>query len=531
MNDNNNNGPQDNKNPDADKNWENELAERLARIKKDKISKAGQPSVDDQVNEALKLADAVAEEAASEGEEASEPVPVPEAPAPKPVHLKKTAHQAPIPPPVYPGNTPQQGYGQNVPPQGYQAPPQGYGQNVPPQGYQAPPQGYGQNVPPQRGQQSVPPQGYRQNVPPPGYQQNVPPQRGAAPQQHKKKKKKKKTFGQALRGLFPQKGDSILERIRKLIFLGSVSAIIVCGYMVSDYYLDLWMNRMKSQDIADIYHIYEPVYNTSEETQEMKRNKTYVLLDAAKKLLDINDEIVGFMTIEGTPIDIPVLQTKDNSKYLDLNFRGEESRAGALFLDWRNHFDHVDDQGHLIEDNSQNLVVYGHNMADESMFGSLKYYQRNADYYDQHPLIHFNSNYEYYTYKIFAFFLVDSEDESETKFDCWNRLDFNDATEFYDFVNEAKRRSIRLNDVDVKYGDQLLTLSTCNTVLGDQGRLIIMARQVRTFEDVENWTPTSWENPNIKYPSLYYTINPNASYDPNAEFIPYGPDEDDETEE
>ena len=346
----------------------------------------------------------------------------------------------------------------------------------------------------------------------------------------KKKKKKKKTLAQSIRGLFPEKDDSILERIRKLVFLGSIAAIVVCGYMVSDYYLDLWMNRRKSQDVADIYHIYEPVYNDTEETQEMKRNKTYVLLDAAKKLLDINDEIVGFMTIEGTPIDIPVMQTKDNSKYLNLNFRGEESRAGALFLDWRNHFDDVDDQGHLKEDNSDNLVVYGHNMADDSMFGSLKYYQRNADYYDQHPLIRFNSNYEYYTYKIFAFFIVDAEDESSTKYDCWNHLTFNTEEEFYDFVNEAKRRSIRLNDVDVKYGDQLLTLSTCNTLLGDRGRLIVMARQVRTFEDVENWAPESWENPNIKYPTMYYNSRPDEKYDPNAEFVPYEPDEDDAEE-
>ena len=471
--------------------WQTELAERLAKIKQEKDSKAASA-----VEEIIAEAEEAAEEAAKEAEEENEAEPapelIPEAEAPP---EEPTAETVPEDPPVTVKPVP---------------PPRPVRRTM-----KAAP------IPPSQTQAAPPFQAAETAAAP------EPPR----PSGKKKKKKKKKTLGQSIRGLFPQKGDSILERVRKLVFLGSVAAIVVCGYMVSDYYLDLWMNRRKSQDVADIYHIYEPVYNDTEETQEMKRNKTYVLLDAAKKLLDINDEIVGFMTIEGTPIDIPVMQTKDNSKYLDLNFRGEESRAGALFLDWRNHFDDVDDQGHLKEDNSGNLVVYGHNMADDSMFGSLKYYQRNADYYDQHPLIHFNSNYEYYTYKIFAFFIVDAEDESPTKYDCWNHLDFTSEEEFYDFVNEAKRHSIRLNDVDVKYGDQILTLSTCNTILGDRGRLIIMARQVRTFEDVENWAPKSWENPNIKYPTMYYNSRPDEKYDPDAEFVPYGPDEDDEAEE
>lgn len=353
------------------------------------------------------------------------------------------------------------------------------------------------------------------------------------PVKKKKKKKKKKTFKESFLGLFPQKGDSIGERIRKLVFLGSIVAIIVCGYMVSDYYLDLWNSKKINNQVMDMYWTYEDEDWTAPtadpETDEIDDRPVYHMLSGARKLLDINSEVVGVISIPDTFVNNPVMQASDNFKYLDVKINGDESRAGEIFLDYRNHFDDVDSEGHLKYPNSDNLVIYGHNMGDETMFGTLKYYQRNYDYYEKHPVIELNSNYGRYTYKIFSFFLLDSEDESDTKFDCWNRLNFEDEKDFYDFVNEAKRRTLRTNDVDVKYGDKLLTLSTCNTLLGDRGRLIILARLVRDGEDPLEGTQNSEANPNIKWPSLYYSYaDTSYRYDPNAEFVPYGPNESEE---
>lgn len=346
----------------------------------------------------------------------------------------------------------------------------------------------------------------------------------------KKKRKKKKTFGQRIRGFFPEKGDSILEIMRKIIFLISIVAIIVCGYLVGDYYLDLWRSRMQYNEIAGLYDTYEPIYTTltPDDKEEEKYDKYYTLLDGAKKLLDMNPDVIGYLRIpskDGKPIiELPVVQADDNYKYLDRNFKGDESRSGALFLDWRNHFDEVQEH-RLVEKNSDNLVVYGHNMADESMFGKLKYYERNEDYYENHPIIQFNSNYETYTFKIFSFFILDAKDESETKYDCWNQLSFDSEEDFYNFVNEAKRRTLRTNDVDVKYGDQILTLSTCHYLLQDRSRLIIMARSIRPGEELYAGTEKSKANTNIKWPSMYYNTKPNEKYDENAIFIPYGPEE------
>lgn len=353
-------------------------------------------------------------------------------------------------------------------------------------------------------------------------QRNIRPERNVP----KQNRKKKVSFKDKFLGLFPQKRDSALEKVRKVVFLGSICAIVVCGYMVGDYYIDLWKSKNLHDDIAEIYETYPLPERTNDNatSYEPDEERIYTLLDGAKKLLDRNSDVIGYITIPNTPVANPVMQSGDNNKYLDQNIDGDDSRAGELFLDYRNNFDRVVDS-RLSVPNSDNLVIYGHNMANDTMFGSLKYYQRNYNYYTDNPVIYLNSNYECYTYKIFSYFILDALDESETAYDCWNKFNFDNEEDFYNFVNEAKKRSLGLNDVDVKYGDKLLTLSTCNTVLGDRGRLIVMGRLLRDGEDVRTGTDKNTQNANVKWPSIYYQQKPNEKYNPDAEFIPYGPDE------
>ncbi|MBE6856590.1 MAG: class B sortase [Ruminococcus sp.] len=346
----------------------------------------------------------------------------------------------------------------------------------------------------------------------------------------KKKKKKKKTLKESLLGLLPQKGDGIAERIRKVVFLGSCCAIIVCGYIVVDYYIDTTHTEKGYEDIMSDY--IETPTKEKAETPEIYDGEYYELLPGAEKLLDINEEVVGVIRIPDTKVNYPVVQSGDLEKYLDKNIMGEDAKAGSLFLDYRNRFDHVVD-GKLTEPNSDNLIIYGHNMGNGMMFGSLKNYRNNVNYYEEHPIIELNSNYACYKYKIFAFFIIDADDKTETVFDCWNYLNFNTETDFYNYVNEVKKRTIRLTNVDVKYGDKLLTLSTCNSIFGQGGggRLIIMARLVRDGEDLYEGTTGSVPNPNIKWPTLYYKYNKGEEYDPNAEFIPYNAETTTATEE
>ena len=357
---------------------------------------------------------------------------------------------------------------------------------------------------------------------------------------NKKKKKKKKSLGRKIAGLFPEKGDSIFEVFRKMIFLGSSAVFIVCLVLIGQYFWDNYKARQVLEPIRQAY-----IKQAKEEKEKIKpiednQEDSYRLLDSAKALLEINSDVVGYIHIpnktgeeESYAISYPVVQRRNkadgNSYYLDKNINKEQARSGSIFMDYRDFFDYMlpdlDQDGKQldtykrVEENSENLVIYGHNMHDFSMFGGLKRYINSEGYYENHPIVELNSNFLQYQYKIFGMIVVDANDETDTKFEYWNVMDFEDEKDFYNYVNEVKRRTVRLTDVDVKYGDQLLTLSTCNSTFSN-GRLVVFARLLRDGEDLYEGC-TSVENPNVKWSNSYYKWH-KETYDPNAEFVPYG---------
>lgn len=320
--------------------------------------------------------------------------------------------------------------------------------------------------------------------------------------------------------LIPWKGDNASQVIRKLTFLGSVISFTVCLFLVVDYYWGNYKNQKLGEDLQNIYSQAEDIPPMTEAPSEAdkKPEKVWHLKDGAKALLERNNEIVGYINIPDTVISYPVVQRRQengNDYYTTHNIDKEEADAGSIFLDWRNYFDYVVD-GTRVLDNSQNLIIYGHEMKDGSMFGSLKSYRESEGFFSEHPVIELSSNYESYKYKIFACFIVDSEDQTDTKFDCWNTLNFENEEHFYEYVNNARKRSFKFNDVDVVYGDQLLSLQTCHSMF-PTARLYVMARLVRDGEDPYEGTDNVRDNDNVLWPSIYYEWN-SGSYDPNAEF-------------
>lgn len=246
------------------------------------------------------------------------------------------------------------------------------------------------------------------------------------------------------------------------------------------------------------------------------------MIPGAANLLKLSPDVVGYISIPDTVVNYPVMQNKDDVEgeefFLEHDFYGNSSHLGSIYLDFRCNFDVVGNDKHLAVPTSDNLIVYGHDMRDESMFGSLRKYAGQDDYYEKHPIIEINSNYREYTFKIYGYFIADATDTTDTRFEYWNYIDFQNEGEFYDYVNEIKRRTLRLTDVDVKYGDRLLTLSTCSSVISN-GRLVVCARMLREGEDLYEGTSGSKPNPNIKWPTIHWD---SSSYDPEAEFVPYG---------
>lgn len=349
----------------------------------------------------------------------------------------------------------------------------------------------------------------------------------------KKKKKNHYSFRDILKNFIPWKGDSVFEATRKIVFSTALVVVGVCTFLISSYYIDLYKAKQEYNEIQA--RIEEARKNRSFKNDNYMEDpvtgEVFEYLEynwVADKLLSQNPDLVGYVEVPGTVVSYPVVQKKSkdisinmNDYYLYRTFHQESSNSGCIFMDYRCHFDEVVDHRRIV-DNSGSVFIYGHNMNNRTMFGSLRDYVSNPSFYMEHPLVEYSSLYNDYEFKIFSIFIVDGEDfESEYAFDAWNTLDFADENEFYDYVNEAKKRTTITTNVDVEYGDQLLSLYTCNGLCSN-AKLILMCREVRAGEDPLEGTENATLNENVLYPTAYYNYGHPVNYDPKK-FVPYGP--------
>lgn len=358
-----------------------------------------------------------------------------------------------------------------------------------------------------------------------------------APKPRPDGRKKRKSYSPTdiLKFFIPWRGDSVFECCRKIVFSTAIVVVGVCSFLISDYYIDLYKSNKAYQELQAQIEAARANRGFSEisTTEDPATGKMIEWLDMneyALSMLPINPDLVGLIRVPGTKATYPVVQKQKlsdpnenpNDYYLNRTFTQERSRSGCIFMDFRNHFDEVVDHRRVVE-NSNNVFIYGHNMGNGTMFGTLWYYVNNPSFYSQNPIVEYSSLYKDYQFKIFSVFIVDGEDyTSEYAFDAWNGLDFEDEDAFYDYVNEAKKRTIISNDVDVKYGDQLFSLFTCNTMIKN-GKLILMCREVRAGEDPKAGTENATLNENVLYPKAYYDAGHPVNYDPKK-FVPFGPE-------
>jgi sortase B len=188
-----------------------------------------------------------------------------------------------------------------------------------------------------------------------------------------------------------------------------------------------------------------------------------------------NQDVIGWIKIDGTAVDYPILQSQDDEFYLHNNINKVQSSAGAIFADYRCVFLPTDDyESSLITDH---IVLYGHNMKNGTMFAGLKKYFYDNSFVNTHRIINVSSKDVDCKYKIFAYFESDGTGNAEFKY--WNYYDFTSKEEFDYFVNYCKEHSIvKMDDVPLEYGDSLLTLQTCKS--GTDFRRIVVAKRIYT---------------------------------------------------
>ncbi len=285
------------------------------------------------------------------------------------------------------------------------------------------------------------------------------------------------------------KDDSVREIISKVFTQICCMVFAVCIVILFFYFKAILDNTSLNSELQSLY---------SSVTEFVSQDGE--VMPSAQALLDVNPDTVGWIKIEDTKVDLPVVQRKEsdgNEYYLKHNFENGNAKAGTVFLDYRASLG--------FKKQSDNLVVYGHNEADNSMFGDLDRYKHDLEFYKAHPVVTFNSNYETAQYKIVGFFVttvLPEQSRDGTVFDYHNYIDM-DKNKYNDFISNVMDRTQVNTNVDVMYGDKFLTLSTCSNEF-EPSRFVIVARKVRDGEEATVDTSAATLNTGALEPDFSY---------------------------
>ena len=215
---------------------------------------------------------------------------------------------------------------------------------------------------------------------------------------------------------------------------------------------------------------------------------------AIKTLAENNSDIKAWIKVDGTLINSVVCQTDNNEYYINHNQNGKKSRYGSLFLM----------SGDNIErsNQDQNIVVFGNNMKDGSMFGNLKKY-RNLNFYKQHPTIDFYYGNTQEKYIVFSVMLISSSENDSNQNYNPTKSYFSNQTEFNQWKVETVSRSMINTNVEISAEDNFITLVTSADDF-DGARLAVMAKQITDWDSYHVDASSAAVNPNIKYPKIWY---------------------------
>lgn len=260
--------------------------------------------------------------------------------------------------------------------------------------------------------------------------------------------------------------------MKKIAYIFWILLIIFSVIYIINYYLS------KKSAIDESYLLNN--YNNEIKTDIQKEKNREIIDDNSKEITNkqtermikvtelkkINNDIIGWLEIPNTKINYPVLQGSDNEYYMNHNYKKEKSRNGSIFLT----------KDYNWEIPSSNLLIYGHNLNNGTMFQELLKYI-DESYYKEHPKIRFTTVEDDSEYEIIAVLKSRVYYQSEKNvFRYYFFVNAKNEEEYNQFIQNAKKESLYDTNVTAKYGDQLITLSTCSYHVKD-GRFAVVGRR------------------------------------------------------
>lgn len=253
--------------------------------------------------------------------------------------------------------------------------------------------------------------------------------------------------------------------MKNKIYIALICAFSILLAVSSGFLIKHHIDSEKQSELYD--NLIETVEKTDTEKDTMTYSQDKSFLSNYQDLYLQNNDMVGWIKIEDTKINYPVMQSKDNPNfYLKHSFDKAYTDYGCPYIQ-----ENCD-----VDIPSDNLIIYGHNMKDGSMFSGLMKYT-DKDFYESHKTIRFDTLTEKCNYEIIAAFKTVVYADSSESFKYYQFVNADSVDEFNAYINKCKELALYDTGVTAEYGDKLITLSTCE-YSRNNGRMVVVAKKI-----------------------------------------------------
>ncbi len=262
------------------------------------------------------------------------------------------------------------------------------------------------------------------------------------------------------------RGNHMNKYLFRALVILCIIIFLAAALYAADYLYMSNKSKTEFENLASTVGVSSSHENNSSEAGDENRGPDERLL-SYQKLHEENPDMVGWIKIDGTTIDYPVMQTKEDPEfYLRRDFSKEQSQAGTPFID----------AACTVSPRSDNIIIYGHNMSDKTMFAPILSYE-DPYFYRDHKKIEFNTIDEIGEYEIFAVLLTNVNIWDFDEPNYYGMVEAQNAKEFNQFVDMVREASLYETGIEPRYGEKLISLSTCEYSEED-GRMMILAREI-----------------------------------------------------
>ena len=254
--------------------------------------------------------------------------------------------------------------------------------------------------------------------------------------------------------------------VLNLLLIVFVITFLACGGYLCYYFFSTINAKKDLEELSKLK--VTTVTRDGSAMEEVESSDGTILLKKYSKLYEKNRDLIGWIAIKDTPIDYPVMQTKENPEYyIHRNYEKKEDKNGLPFLDARCDWNVV----------NSNYMIYGHHMKSGMMFAHLLDYQ-NKEFYEKHKIITFDTLREAGEYEVVAAFYSQVYPENKKVFKYYDYVGTLSENQFHTYVTNIKKLSLYETGITPKYGETLVTLVTC-AYHTEEGRFVVVAKKLK----------------------------------------------------